>query len=157
MPRIRRKEFIPGVFYHIFNRGNNKKRIFIEEDDYEFFMKRFIALANIYKIDVKVLVLMRNHFHCLLTPTLYSDIPKFMLRLCTAYAHYYNNKYRKVGHVFQGRYKAKEIITYRGVENVFNYILENPVKEGYCDDYRDYRWLWRPGTPLEWDRPEATP
>ncbi len=160
MPRRKRGTFFENCFYHVLNRGNNKQRIFRDAQDHNFFMQKFFNLIDESKIDPIIFVVMRTHFHVMLMPERDSDVSKFMLRLCTSYAQYYKKKYSYIGYIFQGRFKSKLIMTENGVENVFNYILNNPVKEGYCEDPDDYAWIWikdpnkaGQGTGLIWDRP----
>jgi REP element-mobilizing transposase RayT len=85
---------------------------------------------------------MDNHFHIAIIPGKNSDVSKMMQRLCTGYSILFNKKYLHVGHVFQSRFKSKYIQTERGVENVLNYIANNPVKKGYSDCPENYAWLW---------------
>jgi len=102
---------------------------------------------------------MDNHFHIELNPSDSDNISKIIQCLCTSYALYYNKKYEKIGHVFQDRYKSKQINTLQGLLNVRKYIQENPVKAGYCDKPENYRWLWSkdinpwPGTVPDGDSP----
>jgi hypothetical protein len=58
----------------------------------------------------------------------------------TAYCIYINKKYKRVGHVFQGRYNAKLIKSQEGFDRLVKYILENPVKAGFVRSAGDYKW-----------------
>ena len=109
---VRSVSFVPGEYYHIFNRGTDKREIFHDDVDRQRFIKLlYIANSdrsvvvrdfskNIYNtergkqlISIGAYCLMPNHFHLLVTQTENGDISKFMLKLCTAYSMYYNKKY----------------------------------------------------------------
>ena len=111
------KTFAPGEFFHIYNRGNNKQDIFIEDSDYEFFMLRL--KQNLYpdkfdELKIQPLpsnsfslisyCLMPNHFHLLIRQN--SEIPtsKLMLKICSSYSKVFNKKYERVGHIFQDQF-----------------------------------------------------
>jgi REP element-mobilizing transposase RayT len=145
VPRIARPKFDCKFFYHILNRGNNKNRIFLSNEDKYFFSNKFLMLTEQYPIFVDSFCIMDNHFHLEVMPYHEDDIPKLMQCLCTSYALYYNKKYERIGHVFQDRYKSKCIQTSQGVLNVRRYIQNNPVKEDIVDRPENYKWLWSLG------------
>src|SRR3989344_6845391 len=110
----------PGEYYHIYNRGNGKQDIFLNSEDYRFFIKRLNF--NLYPPDeddetiriqklppnsfsLLCYCLMPNHFHLLIKQN--GDISTSILvkKLCTSYSKFFNKKYNKVGHVFQDRFK----------------------------------------------------
>ena len=142
MARKLRVKFVEEYYYHLINRGNSKNTIFIHDKDKEYFIKKFRELLQDSDILIDKFCIMNSHFHILLKPSEDSNIPKFIQILCSSYSLYYNKKYGKIGHVFQGRYKAKQITTYQGLLNVRKYIQQNPVKAGYCDKPENYKWLW---------------
>ena len=126
MPRPNRVEY-PGAFYHVYNRGNRKGKIFIEERDYKLFVGLLFALTRRCDIQLYAWCLMPNHFHLLLeTPK--GNLSQFMQRLLTAYSQVINFRYNFVGHVFQGRYKAK--ICQKDVYflELIRYIHLNPIR-----------------------------
>lgn len=155
---LRDKNFFPREYYHIYNRGNNKQKIFLDEEDYRHFEKLLYVCNSRFnfsfknsivsqKIDafsfdrdvpiVSVLswVLMPNHFHILLCSDRddlweenYNPITEYMRKISTAYVMYFNKKHKRSGTIFQGKFKSKHI----GEENYFNYIFSyiylNPIK-----------------------------
>lgn len=153
MKRKPRGPFKEDHYYHIVNRGNNKNPIFKYPEDKDFFQDRIFLYTPKYFIHPIRFCTMNNHFHIMLFINKYSKVPEFMQALCTSYAMYYNKKYSHVGHVFQNRYRSKLIKTKTGILNVFEYIRQNPVKEGYCNIPENYPWLWTAGTDLGKDRP----
>ncbi|MBU0999446.1 transposase [Patescibacteria group bacterium] len=144
---IRKVAFVPGEFYHIYNRGNSKQIIFHDKQDYN----RFLALLysvntkqniifrlvfnDMYKfyrgerlVSIGGYCLMSNHFHLLLTETEDGSISKFMQKLTTAYSMYYNEKYKRTGGLFEGKFKSEHASEERYLKYLFSYIHLNPVK-----------------------------
>ena len=134
------KNSYKGGYFHIYNRGNRKQNIFIEEKDYLNYLKRLRDYKDKYNIAVICYCLMPNHFHLLIRQD--SDLPiyRFMHALHTSYSMYFNKKYNKVGHMFQNRFKQKEISKDEYFSKVTSYIHFNPVKDGLVDRIEDYQW-----------------
>ncbi|MFH1671718.1 MAG: transposase [Candidatus Portnoybacteria bacterium] len=119
-------------FYHVLNRGVDKRDIFLEERDYFRFVHNLfefndqkniinnffyfekgqetMGLRNPYKrnllVDIHAFCLMPNHYHLLLQPKMDNGISLFMRKVNTGYANYFNKKYSRSGALFQGRYKS---------------------------------------------------
>lgn len=145
---IRKISFAPNEFYHIYNRGNSKQIIFHDKYDYDRFIKllfisngqenfkiQFIRKNNIYDtqrgkllVGIGTYCLMPNHFHILLTQTENGSISKFMQKLSTAYSMYYNQKYKRTGSLFEGKFKSEYVGKDRYLKYLFSYIHLNPVK-----------------------------
>ncbi len=146
---IRKVNFSKGEFYHIYNRGNSKQKIFHDKEDYFRFMSLMFAcnsknsfnVSNLnvgetpYDFDrgetiasIGVYCLMPNHFHILITENGDTGISKFMQKLSTAYSMYYNKKYKRTGSLFEGRFKSQHANTDRYLKYVFSYIHLNPIK-----------------------------
>jgi len=127
-------QLINGEFYHVYNRGVEKRSVFQAESDYfrfirslyEFNDKNLVSLkdrqrfknryyCHSYFHEKKLLVeilcfcLMPNHFHLILRQLVKSGISLFMQKLCGGYTGFFNLKYQRVGSLFQGPYKAKHI------------------------------------------------
>jgi len=134
------KNSYKGGYFHIYNRGNRKQNIFIEEKDYLNYLKRLRDYKDKYNIAVICYCLMPNHFHLLIRQD--SDLPiyRFMHALHTSYSMYFNKKYNKVGHMFQNRFKQKEISKDEYFSKVTSYIHFNPAKDGLVDRIEDYQW-----------------
>ena len=140
----------PGEFYHIYNRGTDKRKVFLNPADY----KRFIALLylcnstdpvrmdmrrkflnQIFKtkrsetlVDIGSYCLMPNHFHLLIREKNENGISLFMQKLTTAYTMYFNKKYERNGSLFQGTFKVRHIDTDNYLKYLFAYIHLNPLK-----------------------------
>ncbi|MCC6323237.1 transposase [Candidatus Nomurabacteria bacterium] len=144
---IRKVAFVPGEYYHIYNRGNGKNQIFHDEEDYMFFITLFhllnrssntrvselidfgfYAQINEPLVAIGAYVLMPNHFHILITQTEKGDISKFMQKISTAYVMYYNKKYKRTGSLFEGKFKSQHLDTDNYLKYIFSYIHLNPIK-----------------------------
>jgi putative transposase len=104
MARKPRVEY-PGAFYHVICRGNQRQVIFRSDADRKYYLERLEKYRQRYGFSVYAYVLMSNHVH-LLIETGRVPLSKTMHGLQFTYTSYYNKTYRKVGHLFQGRYKA---------------------------------------------------
>lgn len=118
--------FQKGGYYHVYNRGNRKQAIFIQEWDYVRFLKRVKQYKDKFGVSILGYCLMPNHFHFLLRQNTDLAITTFMLRLSTSYAKYFNIKYEQVGSLFQDRFRAKLIETDEYLLQLSRYIHLNP-------------------------------
>lgn len=147
---IRKISFAAGEYYHIYNRGNSKQRIFHDREDHAHFMGLLYACnqkenfkidnlrkdQSLYEVDkysilvnIGAYVLMPNHFHLLLThEDEDNNVSKFMQKISTAYVMYYNKKYKRTGGLFEGKFKSQHLNTDRYLKYIFSYIHLNPVK-----------------------------
>jgi putative transposase len=134
--------FEPNTFYHLYNRGNRKKKIFFDQLDYERFISSMYRFVHDYNLIIYSYCLMPNHFHILLNSgSSPSEITFFMHRFMTSYSLYFNKKYTLVGRVFQSSYKSKAFRTKEGFEKITSYIRENPIKAGLVKNHVHYKWL----------------
>jgi len=129
-----------GGYFHIYNRGNRNQDVFSEEGDYLNYLKKLREYKKKYNISIICYCLMPNHFHLLLRQDSDTPIYKFMHALHTSYSIYFNKKYDKVGRMFQGRFKQKEIEKDEYLSRVTSYIHFNPVKDGLVEDLDNYQW-----------------
>ncbi len=141
------KEYKAGGYYHIYNRGVEKRDIFLDKQDYKTFLsylKLYLSpplqgpslqvkvspskqLKNYSKtIDLFSYCLMPNHFHLGVQQHTQRDITSFMRSLGTKYSTYFNKKYDRVGSLFQGRYKAVRIKSDEQLIYLTKYIHLNP-------------------------------
>lgn len=147
---MNKKPLAPGCYYHIYNRGTEKRKIFLSEKDYSRFVASLFLCNNTYPADLKrqgstllellnnereetlvnicAYCLMPNHFHLLLHEKSDGGISKFMQKLQTAYTMYFNQKNERTGALFQGKYK----ISIAGNDNYLRYLVSyihlNPIK-----------------------------
>jgi len=161
MPR-RLIPFVPELHYHIYNRGNNRERIFFEPDNYLFFLKR-IKEYLVPVADVLVYCLMPTHYHVVgrIKPTseiskilevfdsskpAHSPISTAMMKLSVSYTKAINKRFQRTGVLFQGQFQAKPILSSEYLFNLCRYIHGNPVKDGLVADISQ----WQYSNYLEW-------
>lgn len=151
MPRETRRTGLTG-YLHLIVRGNNKQILFEETDDYRFFISRLGRYSRETEVPLSAYCLMENHVHLLVHDRQCAS-PEMMHRLTVSYSHYFNQKYNRYGHLFQGRYLSEPIDDEVYLLTVFRYILNNPTKAGICPAnlYRwsSYKAYFRENTPLD--------
>ncbi|OGL30932.1 hypothetical protein A3F37_00630 [Candidatus Saccharibacteria bacterium RIFCSPHIGHO2_12_FULL_41_12] len=154
------KQFEPDAAYHIYNRGVDKKIIFLDERDYAVFLSllkytiiqkddqfdnslvseaqryNFRRLNLAESVDLLAYCLMPNHFHLLVYQHSEDGITKMMRSVATAYSMYFNKRYKRSGALFQGRYKASRIHSDSYWQHISRYIHLNPLDVG--DNYKSY-------------------
>ena len=138
MPRQARKRSSTGI-YHIMLRGVNRDNIFVDDSD----RQRFIEIIIKYKLAGKYLLygycLMTNHIHLLIHEK-EEPISNYIKRISSSYVYWFNQKYKRVGHLFQERFKSEAIETEEYFITVLRYIHQNPLKGGIVNDMGNYRW-----------------
>ena len=141
---LRKQSFVPGEFYHLYNRGTEKRIIFKDTHDYRHFLflmyicnsTRSIELRKIGEnfdrgetlVDIGVYCLMPNHFHILVHEKKEGGISKYMLKLMTSYSMYFNKKYKRTGKLYEGVFKSVHANTDRYLKYLYSYIHLNPAK-----------------------------
>lgn len=146
------KRFGRGEYYHLFNRGNAFQNIFLDNEDYNFFisktkqnlfpdetLKRMIPLPT-GSFSLLSYCLMPNHFHLLLRQNNKYTPSQLLLRICSSYSKYFNKKYKKVGHVFQDKYKQVNVEDDGQLLWLYAYINLNPVLDKIVEKPEDYTW-----------------
>ena len=157
----RKNPFVEGEFYHLYNRGVEKRAVFTSTNDYKRFLmllylansEHDIRMSNILKSNAyeevfllergKSLValgafcLMPNHFHILTTPLVRGGVSRYMLKVQTVYSMYFNTKNKRSGSLFQGPFKSVLATSDQQLEYLFAYIHLNPAK------LKDPQWKTR--------------
>lgn len=138
MARKPRIEF-EGALYHVVTRGNQRQRVFKGRDDYE----RYLKILETYKIQyhyfLYAYVLMGNHVH-LLIETKETPLSKIIQGINQSYTIYFNKRYRMVGHLFQGRYKAILCEKDAYLLSLVKYIHLNPIRARVVKSLEEYPW-----------------
>ena len=137
MPRRPRIE-IAG-YYHIINRGVEQRVIFKEPDDYVYFEELMCFYMKSYGITLHNYCLMGNHYH-LLIETSTDNLSKFMRQLNMNYAIYFNKKYKRVGHLWQGRFKSWFVTDDAYLYILMLYIEQNPLKANMVKEMKEYTY-----------------
>jgi putative transposase len=128
-----------NCFYHITSRGDDRKKIFVNERDHEKFLEYILLAKAKYKFRVYAYCLMSNHYHLLLE-TPHPNISKIMHYINGSYTTYYNIKRGRSGHVFQGRFKSLVVDKDSYFLELSRYIHLNPVKAKIVEKPEQYRW-----------------
>lgn len=138
MPR-RKRIRIPGALYHIFNRGVEKKNIFLDETDRIKFLDLINTTLKNFNFKIYAYVLMPNHFHLLLED-IDGNISQIMKIISENYTMYFNYKYKRVGHLFQDRYKSIIVEKKFFLKDLVRYIILNPIRAGIAKNLNEYKW-----------------
>lgn len=159
--------FVNGAFYHIYNRGVEKRTIFLEQSDYI----RFLETVNYYRntplamklsdykrgknqtkkvenqvnlVNIFAYCLMPNHYHLLISQNVEGGITQFLKKLSDSYTRYFNTRNNRVGPLFQGSFKAKLITNDEYLLQLSKYIHRNsfPLSkwERNAYPYSSYRY-----------------
>jgi REP element-mobilizing transposase RayT len=138
MPRRQRLKSESG-YYHIMLRGNERKNIFQDEDDKLQFLETLSKKKEDSNFFLHAFCLMDNHVHLMLSEEV-EDIAKIMKRITVSYVHYFNNKYKRVGHLFQDRFRSEVVEDNSYIIALARYIHQNPVKSGIVRSADEYKW-----------------
>jgi putative transposase len=128
-----------GATYHVMNRGNRKAIIFEDDRDAQQFLTFLMQTSHEHGVVVLLLCLMGNHFH-LIIRTPHGNVSEFMDRLEGRFAQYSNWRYRRVGHLFQGRFKSVVIENDVQLLTAACYIVMNPVAAGFVKRLNAWQW-----------------
>ncbi|MDR3642604.1 MAG: transposase [Candidatus Doudnabacteria bacterium] len=151
----------PGNYYHIFNRGNNKEKVFLDSQDYGVFLIRLKMALGLLQLSfnknsrvrirplpqgsftIICYCLMPNHYHFLIRQNSGIGIDKLIAKVCTSYAKYFNLKYGHIGNVFQDRFKSKLVDSDSYLTYLSAYIHNNPDQplDWEYSSFRDYLGL----------------
>jgi putative transposase len=166
---MRRIQFENECFYHVYNRGVDKRAVFNDKFDYLRFLESIREFNRLdpaeslerqrylkrnpqpeafqkasgcllsYLVEVICYVLMPNHYHLLLKQNTEKGISKFMQKLSMGYTNYFNLKNNRSGYLFQGTYKAIQIRTGDKLNQLSAYIHGNPEIHGIA---KAENWIW---------------
>jgi len=131
--------FAPGVLYHVIVRGNQRQKTFHRDHDYQAYLERLGRYRKKAGVTVHAYCLMPNHVH-LLVQTGSQPLSRFMQGLQQSYTQYFNRIHRKVGHLFQGRYKAIVCDKDEYLLTLIRYIHRNPVRAKLARRAEEYRY-----------------
>jgi len=130
--------YTDSQIYHIILRGNNQQNLFYDDMDRSFLISRISKYSKELNIDIYGYCLMDNHIHILLgNANKYLSL--FVQKLANSYVFYFNRKYERSGHLFQGRFKSEPVDNDVYFKTVLRYILQNPEK-GMNKDFTNYSW-----------------
>ena len=138
MPRAARIKSNSGI-YHIMLRGINQQNIFEDDEDKDKFLDVLRECKVISGYQVYGYCLMGNHIHLLIK--FESEQPELVFkRIGGRYVYWYNMKYKRIGHLFQDRFKSEPVNDEAYLLTVLRYIHQNPVKAGLCKSVENYKY-----------------
>lgn len=120
-------------------RGINQQIIFEGHEDYQKFLMVLMETRRKYDFRLYAYCLMSNHVHFLMRAA-DDDLSKIFQRIGASYVYWYNKKYSRYGHLFQGRYKSEVVENKKYFLTVLRYIHQNPTNAGIVIDMGEYRW-----------------
>ena len=144
---------LPGNPLHIMHRGNNRSATFFAEEDYRSYLDSLEYAINTYDCALHAYVLMTNHVHLLLTSSDEQGASRLMQSVGRRYVRYINDKYKRTGTLWEGRYKSSLIDSDNFLLTCYRYIELNPVRAGMVEQPGEYSWSsYRGNTGLENNR-----
>ena len=138
MARPLRIEF-DGAFYHVTSRGNARQDIYLEPQDYLLFLDTLGDVCKRYNWRIHAYCLMTNHYH-LVVETPEGNLSLGMRQLNGVYSQAFNNRHKRVGHVFQGRYKSILVDKDSYLKELSRYVILNPVRAKMVELPEGWRW-----------------
>lgn len=138
MPRTARKKGSTGI-YHIVMRGINRKNIFEDAEDKERFIQTLIRYKSICGFELFAYCIMDNHLHLLLR-VIVEPLDQIMRRVCGSFVYWYNQKYERIGNLFQDRFRSEPVDDEAYFLTVLRYIHQNPIKAGLIRELGQYHW-----------------
>ena len=128
-----------GALYHLTSRGNEKHDIYRSDQDRRYFLRTLSEVIHRFKWVCYAYCLMTNHYH-LLVETPLANVSDGMRQLNSVYSSYFNRIHRRVGHLFQGRFKGILVEKQAYALELCRYVPLNPVRAGVCSDPGVYPW-----------------
>ncbi len=136
----RTRLLINNACYHIYARGNQKQAVFKSKEDYEFYLHQLKHYKRKHSLHIYGYCLMPNHIHIIGEPKNPGRLPRFMQCLHRSYTAYYNKKYNKVGHLWQGRFKTKAITRDQYLLDCIAYVEQNPLRANLVKNIKEYEF-----------------
>ena len=138
MTRPLRIEF-PGAIYHVTSRGNARRKIFLDDEDREAFLATAAWVVERFGWVCHAYCLMGNHFHLMIeTPA--ANLSRGMRQLNGVYTQAFNRRHRKLGHLFQGRFKAILVERDSYLLELARYVVLNPLRAKITKQPEAYEW-----------------
>ncbi len=138
MARLRRV-IAPGLPHHVTQRGNQKANVYRDEQDRNVYSRLLLERSRQYSIDILSYCLMTNHIHMVVVPYRKDSLSKGLRDAHGLYAAYFNRKYNRTGHLWQGRFYSCVLDEF-GLWSAVRYVERNPVRAGMVKRAELYRW-----------------
>lgn len=129
----------PGAVYHVTARGNDRQAIVRDDDDRQRFVRTLAEMVENYQVLCHAWVLMENHYHLMLeTPQ--ANLSRAIRHLNGVYTQAFNRRHQRVGHLFQGRFKAILVEKEAYLLELCRYVVLNPVRARLVSHPRAWQW-----------------
>ncbi len=161
MPRTARQQ-PGGVVFHVLNRGNERRELFEDAEDYDAFVRVLAETLREVPVDLMSYCVMPNHWHLVLRPKEDGDLGRFMQRLTVTHVRRWREHRHSVGlgHLYQGTYKSFPVQDDAHFLAVCRYVERNAARAGLVKPGCAQEWKWcslwqrlhekRPGDPEDW-------
>lgn len=142
-----RPPYLPGNYYHFYNRGRSRLSIFHDEQDFMTALWKMNEYVKKFSFAMIAYCLEPNHYHFLTRQDGEPEARLLPQRVFNGYAKTYNNRYKHAGTIFEGEYRVKLVDNDRYLLHLCRYIHANPVKDGFAQrpedwPYSNYRdWI----------------
>jgi putative transposase len=142
----KRPPFLPGLYYHFYNRGCDRSLIFSEPDNYLFVLSKIKQYANDLNVSIIAYCLMPNHYHLLVRQNGSQTASLLIQRVFNSYSKAYNKRHQRSGTLFEDPYHVRCVDQTKYLLQLCRYIHFNPVKDGIVQSVED----WPYSNYLEW-------
>ncbi len=132
-----------GAYYHVINRGQGRRKIYLDKRDYQAFLNIISETSQTYNVNIVAYCLMGNHYH-LLVHTPDANLPDFMRQLNGIYTQNFNQRYKHDGPLFKGRYKAIVVQEGSYLLRLIRYMHKNPLRARIVQRLSDYKYSSHP-------------
>jgi REP element-mobilizing transposase RayT len=137
MPRKPRIE--KAGFYHIINRGVARTNIYLNDEDFLNFLEILQESSEDFAFEIYSFALMTNHYHLLIEMTK-PNLSAAMQKINSRYSIYFNNRYKRVGSLWQGRFKSWYVYDTNYLSSLVRYVEFNPIKANITKKIGEYKW-----------------
>jgi len=131
---------LPGLVYHILNRGNNRQAIFLSDEDYPHYLRILSKYKKKFGFKIFAYCLMTNHVHLLIKTSIHGTVSQIVKAITIAHTRRYHYRYQTSGHVWQGRFKSPIVSDDEYLLTLMRYIEQNPVRAGMVNHPEEYRF-----------------
>lgn len=131
---------LPGVPFHVVQRGNNRGACFVTDSDRRLYLQCLADAVRLHGCHIHAYVLMPNHVHLLVTPEAGAGVPMTMQEIGRRYVRLFNDTHKRTGTLWEGRYKAAMIDGERYFLTCQRYVEQNPLRAELVTNAADYRW-----------------
>ena len=131
---------LDNVCYHVITRGNQRQQVFLKDEDFLRYLGILIKYKKKYDFAVYGYCLMSNHVHLLIDLDNKDNLAKAMQGINQSYTRYFNFRYKKSGHLWQGRFKSLIVHKDEYLLSCIKYIELNPIRAKIIDNPLEYQW-----------------